>query len=83
MIVDEIIKGVASEYTIRWLVSCKHYAHSGQAVKDSDEINIVERLRQHGCDGFMGVYSTLTATSLSGLLPGTSRELSLRERLSQ
>lgn len=70
MIVDEVIKGITSEYTIRWLVSCKHYAHSGHAVKDSDEINIHERLKQHKCDGFMGVYSTLAATSLSGLLQG-------------
>ena len=75
MIVDEVIKGVASEYTIRWLVSCKHYAHSGQAVKDSDEINIGERLRQHGCNGFMGVYSTLAATSLSGLLQGQENHI--------
>ncbi len=70
LIVDEVIKGITSEYTIRWLVSCKHYAHSGRAVKDSDEINIGDRLRQHGCNGFMGVYSTLAATSLSGLLQG-------------
>ena len=70
LIVDEVIPGITSEYTIRWLVSCKHYAHSGAAVKDSDEINIKERLEQHGCDGFMGVYSTLPATSLSGLLTG-------------
>ena len=70
LIVDEIIKGITSEYTIRWLVSCKHYAHSGAAVKDSDEINISERLKQHSCDGFMGVYSTLAATSLTGLLSG-------------
>lgn len=70
LIVDEVIKGITSEYTIRWLVSCKHYAHSGTAVKDSDEINISERLKQHHCDGFMGVYSTLAATSLSGMLQG-------------
>lgn len=68
LIVDEIVKGITSEYTIRWLVSCKHYAHSGAAVKDTDEINISERLKQHNCDGFMGVYSTLPATSLTGLL---------------
>ena len=70
LIVDEVIKGITSEYTIRWLVSCKHYDHSGNAVKDSDEINISERLKQHHCDGFMGVYSTLAATSLSGMLQG-------------
>lgn len=75
MIVDEVIKGITSEYTIRWLVSCKHYAHSGLAVKDSDEINISERLKQHKCHGFMGVYSTLAATSLSGLLQGIEHHL--------
>lgn len=74
LIVDEVISGITSEYTIRWLVSCKHYAHSGAAVKDSDEINIKERLEQHGCDGFMGVYSTLPATSLSGLLTGVKNK---------
>lgn len=70
MIVEEIIKGVTSEYAIKWLVSCKHYAHSGHSVKDSDEINISDRLKQHHCDGFMGVYSTLAATSLAGMLKG-------------
>ena len=70
LIVDEVIKGITSEYTVRWLVSCKHYAHSGNAVKDSDEINISDRLKQHHCNGFMGVYSTLAATSLSGMLQG-------------
>ena len=75
LIVDEVIKGITSEYTIRWLVSCKHYAHSGAAVKDSDEINISERLKQHHCDGFMGVYSTLAATSLSGLLQGQEHHI--------
>lgn len=70
LIVDEIVKGITKEYTIRWLVSCKHYAHHGGAVKDSDEINITERLKQHGCQGFMGIYSTLAATSLSGVLSG-------------
>lgn len=75
LIVDEVIKGITSEYTIRWLVSCKHYAHSGSAVKDSDEINISERLKQHHCDGFMGVYSTLAATSLSGMLQGQDHHI--------
>lgn len=75
LIVDEVIKGITSEYTVRWLVSCKHYAHSGQAVKDKDEINIGERLKQHGCNGFMGVYSTLASTSLSGLLKGQDNHI--------
>ena len=75
LIVDEVIKGITSEYTIRWLVSCKHFAHSGRAVNDSDEINISDRLKQHHCDGFMGVYSTLASTSLSGILQGQEHYL--------
>ena len=70
MIVDEVIPGIMSEYTIRWMVSCKHYAHSGASVRDIDEPNITERLKQHNCQGLMGVYSTLPSTSLSGLLTG-------------
>ena len=68
LIVEERVVGLSDEYVIRWLVSCKHYAHSGNAVKDTDEINILERLKQHGCDGFMGVYSTICSTSLAYLL---------------
>lgn len=74
LIVEERIQGVSGEFSIRWLVSCKHYAHSGKAVKDSDEINIIERLEQHCCDGFMAVYSTLCSTSLSGVLNGIRRK---------
>lgn len=68
LIVEENVQGLSSEFVFRWLVSCKHYAHSGNTVKDAEEINILERLKQHKCDGFMGVYSTLCATSLAGLL---------------
>lgn len=75
LIVDEICKGVESEYTVRWLVSCKHFAHSGKSVSDTDEPNIIERLKQHNCDGFMGIYSTIAATSLSGLLNGIGHHI--------
>lgn len=75
LIVDEVISGITSEYTIRWLVSCKHFAHSANSVKDSDEINISNRLKQHKCDGFMGVYSTIAATSLTGVLRGEDKSM--------
>ena len=55
LIVDEILSGINSEVTLRWLVSCKHYAPSGKAVSAADEIYILDRLDQLGCDGFMGV----------------------------
>ena len=75
LIVEEVLTGVAAEQTIRWLVSCKHYAHTGKSVPDSDEINILERLKQHSCDGFMGFYSTLPAVSLQGVLKGVPRQI--------
>ena len=70
LIVEEVLQGVNSEHTLRWLVSCKHYAHSGRAVSDTDEINISDRLSQHKCQGFMGFYSTLASTGLAGVLSG-------------
>lgn len=74
LIVEERVNGISDDFSFRWLVSCKHYAHSGTAVKDTDEINIRERLEQHNCDGFMGMYSTLCSTGLSGVLEGISRK---------
>lgn len=68
LIVEEKYKGIDSEMTFRWLVSCKHYAHTGKSVSDSDEVNIRERLLQHNCDGFMGFYSTLCSSSLGNLI---------------
>lgn len=68
LIVEETMSGIHSTKTLRWLVSCKHHAHSGKSVNDEDEINITDRLKQHSCGGFMGVYSTIPSTSLSGIL---------------
>ena len=51
--------------TIKWLVSCKHYAHSGKSISDTDELNVGDRVKQHQCDGFMGFYSTLPSSGLS------------------
>lgn len=70
LIVEESRKGVTGTTKVKWLVSCKHYAHSGKSVSDTDEPNILERLTQHQCDGFLGFYSTIPATSLSGILEG-------------
>jgi hypothetical protein len=56
--------GVAGQTTIRWLVSCKHKAHSGRSVKLTDEENLVERVEGKHCHGFLGFYSTLPSSSL-------------------
>lgn len=66
LVVEEYLKlkGEA-EHTIRWLVSCKHFAHRGVSVTENDEPNILERVTQHKCDGFMGFYSTLPSSALN------------------
>lgn len=74
LIVQETRMGISGNTHVRWLVSCKHYAHSGRSVNPIDEQNLSDRIQQHKCDGFIGFYSTLSS---SGLM---SRLLSLEDR---
>lgn len=64
LIVEEVRKGISRNTRIRWLVSCKHFIHSGKAVGVSDESDIADRVNQHKCAGFLGIYSTLPSTAL-------------------
>jgi len=74
LVVDEHINLIGGvPYTIRWLVSCKHYAHSGKSVSDGDELNVKDRVEQHHCDGFIGFYSTLPSTGLENRLRGVTK----------
>ncbi len=49
---------------MKWLVSCKHKAHSGASVTPNDERNIPCRVSTHSCNGFIGFYSTLPSSGL-------------------
>jgi hypothetical protein len=68
LIVSDTRTGVGGETTIKWIVSCKHNAHTGVAVKDTDEKDIYDRVIKHHCQGFLGFYSTLPASTLSDKL---------------
>lgn len=70
LIVEETKKGINSDSKIKWLVSCKHFAHSknGKSVYPNDEPDILGRLKKHDCDGFMGFYSTLPSSGLTKYL---------------
>lgn len=72
ILVTERRNGVGGETTIRWLVSCKHKAHSGASVNHQDEVNIRDRVEAHHCNGFVGFYSTLASSGLSDALKGLS-----------
>lgn len=70
LVVKEQRAGINGTTFIKWLVSVKHYAHSGKSVPDREEPNIWERIHQHNCDGFLGFYSTLPSSSLANLING-------------
>ena len=50
---------------VKWLVSCKHKAHSGASVTPEDEPDIHDRVRTHDCQGFLGFYSTIPSSGLA------------------
>lgn len=60
--------GSLSATEIKWLISCKHKAHSDQSVNTTDEENISDRIREHKADGFIGFYSTLPSSGLNNRL---------------
>lgn len=65
LIISEDLKGNLGKYKLKWLVSCKHNAHSGKSVQEKEEINISERVKSFKCDGFIGFYSTIPSSSLN------------------
>ena len=75
LIIDEVRKGLFKDTTVRYLVSCKHYALSRKSVRPEDEINIIERVERHSCQGFLGFYSTLPSSGLNDLINGISNKI--------
>lgn len=65
LIVKEVRDGPGGQTEIRWLVSCKHKAHSGNAVLHSEDTNFRDRMETHDCRGFIAFYSTLPGSTLS------------------
>lgn len=64
LLVSEFVKGNFSSYCVRWLVSCKNNVHSGKAVSEDDEKNLLERCKGFKCNGFIGFYSTILSSGL-------------------
>jgi len=70
ILVTETRKGIGGESKVKWLVSCKHKAHSGSSVGGKDEIDIPGRVTANRCDGFIGFFSTLPSSGLTSRLEG-------------
>ncbi|HEY0019780.1 MAG TPA: restriction endonuclease [Longimicrobium sp.] len=64
LLVREDWRGAFWEHSKHWLVSVKHYAHSGRAVGVEDEVDPAGRVQRHGADGFIAFYSTVPSASL-------------------
>lgn len=68
MLIQETREGIGGESKVNWLVSCKHFAHTGTSVGNSHETNIHDRVKCAKCDGFIGFYSTIASSTLQDFL---------------
>ena len=74
LIIEEERNGLLGKTNIRWLVSCKHKAHSGRSVTDKDDSNIKDRMERNKAGGFIGFYSTLPSSSLQKTIQNSLEE---------
>lgn len=70
ILIEEPLSGIRKSGTRKWVVSAKHFAHTGRSVKPNDETNISDRIEKFSADGFMGFYSTIPSSGLSGTFNG-------------
>ncbi|MWB95185.1 hypothetical protein GON26_12510 [Flavobacterium sp. GA093] len=82
LIVREIRTGVSGQDTvIDWLVSCKHYSHSGKSITPTIENNINDRVIANKCNGFLGFYSTLPSEGLVKILNNMPFQIFYKEKI--
>lgn len=64
LLVTEILEGPISKYERKWLVSCKHKAHSTKSVGRDEVPNIVDDCRAVNADGFILACTTHPSAAL-------------------
>ena len=69
----ETLVGEISIQKLKWLVSCKDKALSGEAVAESDLPAIKDKTDQHHADGFLLVTTTIPGTGLKEKLDSFDR----------
>ncbi|MFN7898919.1 MAG: hypothetical protein ACK5N0_04515 [Synechococcaceae cyanobacterium] len=75
LLIRESLTGILQTIPRRWLLSAKHFAHSGKAVGTKDEINIRDRVDTFDADGFLGFYSTLPSSGLINAFKGLKKHI--------
>jgi hypothetical protein len=68
LIFVETQEGPLKARPVRWLVSCKDYSKSRRSVTETDVGSVLDKVRQHECDGFLLATTTTASTGLKDLL---------------
>lgn len=59
---------------VRWLVSCKHKAHSNSHVGDKEENrNLIALISEWECDGFIPFYTTIPSNKVESIISGIEK----------
>lgn len=75
----ERLEGLVSTTYIKWLVQCKDNSKSGKSVADlGKNYSILDKTKQHGCDGFLLVTTTTVTTGLKTTLDALSSNSTLK-----
>jgi len=69
----EVLVGQISQQRLKWLVSCKDKARSGEAVAETDLPSIKDKLAQHHADGFLLVTTTVAGAAAKQQLDSLDR----------
>lgn len=64
LLIEEKVQGPLRPFTRKWLVQCKHNAHSNRSVGRDDVGSIVDDCRQVGAKGYLLACSTQPTSSL-------------------
>jgi len=64
LIVIEQAKGSFYDFRRKWLVQCKHFAHSGKSVGINDVPSIIDNCGAVGAEGYLLICSTQPTSSL-------------------
>ncbi|QLH71679.1 restriction endonuclease [Rhodopseudomonas palustris] len=68
LIFTETQTGQIGSTPVRWLVSCKDNSKTNQSVSEQDVGSVLDKVRQHNCDGFLLATTTTVGTALKAKL---------------
>jgi hypothetical protein len=77
LVIVEKRRGLLGSGQHRWLVSCKHFAHSNKSVSIKDEPDIVGRVARFKAHGFIGFYSTIPSAELNRTLESYKSQINI------